>query len=309
LAVLVVLRFGLRIEVSPVLPTPFPPKVADETNPAVPRGKIWFEDEDMDDRSVSFLEPHDITVQNAEGYKVYRAYSLYEFSAVEHREQFLVHARERQLLGRYFADKIWDKGELVAQQKVIRLWKKTASRESQRTTLAFIGRDEKPYERPLVDFRRSPTLRGDKVELVDLGAGGKMTLEFRPPPKQKPPKKWKLGSSKSKGSTPPTTPEGGTTLSDAALFKAAFEANHPSTSTWAPLTLSPAGFEPPDFKDFTPRASMPSPLLPELVPSTSRAPTLSTISVQSAAFSFIPDVMDLPASPKTRSTMSDKDIG
>ncbi|KAK4096927.1 hypothetical protein N658DRAFT_510810 [Parathielavia hyrcaniae] len=269
----------------------------------IPRGNIWFEDEDMEDRSVSFLEPHDITVQNAEGYKVYRAYSLYEFGTVEHRELFLVSVRERELLGRYCADKIWEKGELIAQQKVVRLWKKKASDMSQKTTLAFIGRDEKPYERPLVDFRRSPALRADRVELVDVVRGTNTTFEFRPPPKgqqgKAPKAKWKFGSSKSKGSAPPT-PDAGAVESDAALFKAAFEASHPSTSTWNPqaLPLSPTGFEPADFKAFAPaRASTPSPCLPDLVPSSSRAPTLSTLSIPSADFSFFQDRTFRLASP------------
>jgi hypothetical protein len=249
----------------------------------VPRGHIWFEDEDLEDLSVSFLEAHDFTVQNAEGYKVYRAYSIYEFGNVGHREEFLVHVRERQLLGRYFAEKIWEKGDLIAQQKVVRLWKKTASRESQKTTLSFIGRDEKPYERALVDFRRSPTLRGDRVDLVDLMGGATTTLECRPIPKAPKPKR-RLFGSRPRTSSSSVSEEGGTIQSDAARFKVAFEANHPATSTFSPLTLSPTtAFRiEPDFKSLAEN----SPFLPELVPSTSRAPTLSTLSIPDASMSF-----------------------
>src|SRR5688500_13519227 len=113
--------------------------------------------------SVSFLDAHDITVQNSEGYKVYRAYSSYEFGTVPHREEFLVNVRERRLLGRYFAERVLHGGTLVAQQKVVRLWKKTASQTSQKTTLSFLGRDGTQYEWPLVDFRRSSRLQGNSV--------------------------------------------------------------------------------------------------------------------------------------------------
>ncbi|KAK4149814.1 hypothetical protein C8A00DRAFT_18552 [Chaetomidium leptoderma] len=254
---------------------------------------VSFEDEDLDDLSVAFLDAHDITVQNAEGYKVYRAYSIYEFGTVAHREEFLVHVRERQLLGRYFAEKIWEKGDLIAQQKVVRLWRKTTSRESQTTTLAFIGRDERPYERPLVDFRRSPMVRGNHVDLVDVVGGFKTTLECRPPPKL-PKAKGKrfgiFGKGGSKGGSISSTSEGAAEDSDATRFKAAFEANHPATSTFSPLTLSPTGLGP-DFHDLT------APPLPSLTPSTSRAPTLSTLSIPSASFSFLMD--DSPISPRS----------
>jgi hypothetical protein len=268
---------------------------ADEI-PTVPRGNIWFEDEDLEDVSVSFLEAHDITIQNSEGYKVYRSYSLYQFGTVEDRELFLVHVRERQLLGRYFAEKIWERGELIAQQKVVRLWKKTTRGESQKTTLSFIGRDEKPYERPLVDFSRSPTLRENRVDL--MAGGSKTTLEFRRPPSQ-PRRGSSLFGRRSRSSTS-STAEGGTNESDAARFKATFEESHPATSTFKPLTWTPTVLEPlADFED--PVAT--SPRLPGLTPSTSRAPTLSTMSIPSASLYFPSD--DPRISP--RSSMATKD--
>lgn len=242
----------------------------------------------MDDLSVSFLEPHDITVQNSEGYKVYRAYSIYEFGTVDHREEFLVHVRERELLGRYFVEKIWERGELIAQQRVVRLWRKTTSRESQKTTLSFICRDEKPYERPLVDFRRSPTVRGNRVELVDVVGGSKTTLECRPPPKPSKGKRFGMFGKRGSKESTTSTSENGAGDSDAARFKAAFETNHPATSTFSPLTLSPTGLDP-DFHDLT------GPPLPSLTPSTSRAPTLSTLSIPSASFPFLDDP---PVSPR-----------
>jgi hypothetical protein len=238
----------------------------------VPRGNIWFEDEDLEDVSVSFLEAHDITVQNSEGYKVYRSYSLYQFGTV------------------------WEKGELIAQQKVVRLWKKTVRGESQKTTLSFIGRDEKPYERPLVDFSRSPTLRENRVDLV--AGGSKTTLEFRRPPSQ-PRRGSSLFGRRSRASTT-STAEGGTNESDAARFKATFEESHPATSTFKPLTWTPSVLEPlADFED--PAAT--SPRLPGLTPSTSRAPTLSTMSIPSASIYFPSD--DPRISP--RSSMATKD--
>ncbi len=243
----------------------------------------------MDDLSVSFLEPHDITVQNAEGFKVYRAFTCYAFAKVEQREQFLIHARERELLGRYFADRIWERGELIAQQKVVRLWKKTISKESQKTTLAFIGRDEKPYERPLVDFRRSPMVRDNRVELIDVVSGMKTTVEFRKPPKA-PKGKWGVFSSRKNSSASSITAN----ESDAARFKAHFEANHPATSTFSPLTLGrPPDKLDPDFQSVTGL----SPPMPGLTPSSSNAPTLSTLSIPPASISSLPD--DLLVSPTT----------
>ncbi|KAH6843418.1 hypothetical protein B0I37DRAFT_313771 [Chaetomium sp. MPI-CAGE-AT-0009] len=258
-------------------------------SPTVPRGNIWFEDEDLEDLSVSFLEAHDITIQNAEGYKVYRSYSIYQFGTVAHRENFLVHVRERQLLGRYFAEKIWERGELIAQQKVVRLWRKTTSRESQKTTLSFIGRDERPYERPVVDFRRSPTLRENRVELVEVVGGSKTTLEFRRPPKPAR-KRSRIFGSRSKSSASLVSEDGTNDDSDAARFKAAFEANHPATSTFSPLTLRPTGGE----ANFHEVPGL-SPSLPALSPTSSTAPTLDTISLPPASITSD----DLPISPRS----------
>lgn len=300
-------KCGSPIEVSaedcpPLLPTKRPFVYANDAC-VVPRGNIWFEDEDLGDLSVSFLEAHDITVENEEGYKVYRAYSVYAFSTVEHREQFLVHVRERQLLGRFLAEKVWEKGDLIAQQKVVRLWKKTAPspKEMPKITLSFIGRDEKPYERSLGEFHRKPAVRGNRVDLIDAASKSKTTLEFSPSPKQLK-RKWGMFGSGSKSSTSSSTTEteGGAGLEpDAARFAAAFEAHHPSTLPAPKLTLSPA-FSERFSPDLTER---PSPGLPALTPSTSRAPTLSTISIPSAYVSLPAD--DSPVSPK--STRPEKD--
>jgi hypothetical protein len=258
---------------------------------SVPRGNIWFEDEDLEDLSVSFLEPHDITIQNEEGYKVYRSYSIYQFGTVAHREEFLVHVRERQLLGRYFAEKIWEGRDLIAQQKVVRLWRKTTSRESQKTTLSFIGRDERPYERALVDFRRSPTLRDNRAELADVVGSSKTTLEFRRPPRPARTRS-RLFGSRSRSAASLVSDDETSNDSDAARFKAAFEANHPATSTFSPLTLRPTGGEA-NFDDVPGL----SPSLPALSPTSSKAPTLDTISLPPASIASLPD--DLPVSPRS----------
>ncbi|KAH6618364.1 hypothetical protein B0J18DRAFT_371397 [Chaetomium sp. MPI-SDFR-AT-0129] len=261
---------------------------------AIPRGSIWFEDEDLDDRSVSFLQAHDITIENTAGFTVYRCFSLYHFASVADRESFLVNVRERQLLGRFLVDKISARGELVAQQKVVRLWNKVTTavgaREVIKTTVAFIGRDGKPYEKGLGEFRRSASLpKESRVELVEVASGMKLTLEFRRAGKGTTEKEKKGLFGGRRGSTASSLVEAAPgKTSDAAQFKKIFEANHPSTAGFSPLVLGSVGnpFDP-DLGSITgePLAdSHAESALPALSPSTSRAPTLSSISIPSGSF-------------------------
>src|SRR5690348_6710993 len=98
------------------------PPIYFTANFPVPRGCIRFEDDDLADKAVSFLDAHDITVHNSEGYKVYRLHAIYQFVTVPQREDFLVQVRERELLGRYFAETVTQRKSIIAQHKVVRIW-------------------------------------------------------------------------------------------------------------------------------------------------------------------------------------------
>lgn len=201
-----------------------------------------------------------------------------------------MNVRERQLLGRFLVDKISTRGELVAQQKVVRLWKKVTTavgvREVIKTTVAFIGRDGKPYEKGLGEFRRSASLLKDnRVELVEVASGTKLTLEFRRAGKG-PAEKEKRGLfGGRRGSTASSLREASSgKTSDAALFRKIFEDNHPSTAGFSPLVLGSVGnpFNP--YLGSVTGESHAESALPALSPSTSRAPTLSSISIPSGSF-------------------------
>jgi len=124
--------------------------------PAVPRGKaVRFEDDDLDDNDVLFLDNHDITVQDAEGYKIYHLRPKYTFKTTQLREAFLQRVRERVLLGRCRVDEIHSGGRLVARMTVVRFWRKEADDDG--PTLAFLGRDAVQQEWHLSEFEQVPT--------------------------------------------------------------------------------------------------------------------------------------------------------
>jgi hypothetical protein len=207
-------------------------KVAADEMFTVPRGSscLKFEDDDLNDMSVSFLDAHDITVHNFEGHKVYRLRPSYVFETLQGRENFLIKVREREHLDKFYVEKIFHRGDLVAQYKVVRLWKKVVETKAKQTayytTLAFLGRDGKPYELSLVDFHRCPQLQGNKVELISSEDGMRTVFEFgRPLSQVRERRRSRRSLSLSSSPTePPREP------SPAQKFKDVFEHHHPATS-------------------------------------------------------------------------------
>lgn len=193
---------------------------------------------------MSFLDRHYITVKNAEGYKVYKAHTTYKFDTVPAREEFLVQVRERTLLGPFFAVQVYHRGNMVAQDKVVRFWKKSvenvpSSKHKSDITVSFLGRSELQYELSLKDFHRSPAIeRGNKVVLISRADGKRTEFVFRVPDKEtrKPKEKRRLSFRKlsTKGKEPEEHTQSRPERSDAERFKAIFEANHPLTSTLKP---------------------------------------------------------------------------
>lgn len=213
----------------------------------VPRGTVRFEDNSLDDRSVVFLDAHDITIQDAKGYRINRVHAEYQFESTEAREMFLLKVRERELLGRYFARAvIWQNGKVITQEKVIRIWKKVFDASGgispaprpggprERVTVSFLGRTQQYFELPLGDFKRNPMQDGpgnNRITIERLSDSRGIVFEFDPP-------KHRRSSSfmrKIAISSPPRTPRTG----EAEAFKATFMEYHPATSTFMPLP-SPA---------------------------------------------------------------------
>jgi len=202
----------------------------------VPRQCIRFEDDKLENLNVSFLDRHYITLKNDEGYKVYKAHTTYKFDTVPDREDFLVQVRERTLLGPFFALKVYHRNNLVAQDKVVRFWKKPAENVPSAghrpdITVSFLGRDEVQYELSLKDFHRSPTIeKGNRVVLISRADGKRTEFVFKPPGKIRERRRLSLRRpSREPDDDTQSPPE----ASDAERFKALFEANHPLTSPLA----------------------------------------------------------------------------
>lgn len=203
----------------------------------MPRGTIRFEDDDLNDRCFVFLDPHDITIENPDGYRVYRTHTEYKFATNVLRERFLTRVRERELLARFVAEKVCHRGAIVAQTKVIRFWQKPADNRSSlsanpKVTVSFLGRNEQQYEFDLGDFRRSPDIDGTMVCLTSVSDGTKTEFYFvaSPGQKRKHSLSWRRRSSASK--SPELRPQEGQLMWDADRFKQTFEAYHPKT--WNP---------------------------------------------------------------------------
>ncbi|KAK0644650.1 hypothetical protein B0T16DRAFT_460684 [Cercophora newfieldiana] len=137
----------------------------------IPRGCLRFEDDSLSDNEVHFLGAHPITViRSGTGHEVYFLHAKYKFSSLEQREQFLAHMLERTLLGRFYAEEIRYNGQLHAQGKVIRLWKKKEETRSGQARdavkLTFLAREERQFEWDLSRVSRH----------VLLGEGGWVTI-------------------------------------------------------------------------------------------------------------------------------------
>ncbi|KAK3322865.1 hypothetical protein B0H66DRAFT_602289 [Apodospora peruviana] len=188
----------------------------------IPRSCLRFEDDKLDDLRVCFLDAHPITVvQSGKGHEVYFLHAKYEFGSVEQREEFIFRMLERKLLGRFYAEEIRYRNQLHAQDKVIRLWRKTEeSRTGQprvATKLTFLAREEKQWEWDLDRFTRFlEVLDGDRGVILhesdhdgEIKAGGRasVVIKFRPPP---PPPKKRRNSSWARrfsATLSPTTPQ------------------------------------------------------------------------------------------------------
>ena len=185
-------------------------------------------------------------MKNTEGYKVYKAHTTYNFNTVPEREQFLVQVRERTLLGTFFVIQVRHRDLIVAQDKVVRFWKKSGenipfSNHRADITVSFLGRQEVQYELSLKDFHRSPTVeKGNKVVLISRADGRKTEFVFKPPDKKKEVSRRRsrlmigLRRQSMSEEEPRDSAQPRQEASDAERFKALFEMNHPLTSPLVP---------------------------------------------------------------------------
>ncbi|KAK0616184.1 hypothetical protein B0T14DRAFT_567807 [Immersiella caudata] len=138
----------------------------------IPRGCIRFEDDSLTDTEVHFLGAHPITVfRKGTGHEVYFRHAKYKFTDLVQREKFLEHMLERTLLRRFYSEEIRYNGQLHAQGKVIRLWKKKEDTRSgqprEAVKMTYLAREERPVEWDLGCLSRH----------VLIGEGGWVTLK------------------------------------------------------------------------------------------------------------------------------------
>ncbi|KAM7203327.1 hypothetical protein V8F33_002318 [Rhypophila sp. PSN 637] len=162
----------------------------------IPRSCLRFEDDNLSDKQVHFLDAHPITVvQKGKGHEVYFLHAKYEFDSVAHREDFIARMLERELLGRFYAEEILYRGKLHAQGKVVRLWLKREEKTSEQmvTKLTYLAREERQWEWDLDRFDRRVEVdeHGGRVTLVEvdpaggisMGPANLVVLKFTPPPR------------------------------------------------------------------------------------------------------------------------------
>ena len=97
---------------------------------------------------------------------------------------------ERESLDRFYADEIIYRGQLLAQGKVVRLWRKKEEGGKMVTKLTFLAREERQREWDTVVFDRVVEVDGDKVILREdrkgSASGGtadrELVIKFRPAP-------------------------------------------------------------------------------------------------------------------------------
>lgn len=186
---------------------------------------------------MSFLDAHEITIESSEGYSVFHTHAEYQFRTVDARDEFLIMVRERDMLGRFFAKSVRkSSGEILAQQQIVRIWRKTADREAgiltPKLTVSFLGRNGAQYELPMNDFFRKPDLDGNKVSLVHRTDGSRTNFEFEDSAKRR--------KSFSKWIHRPTKPPPEPTPTDAVLFMKRFEELHPVTYTFSTAQSPPS---------------------------------------------------------------------
>jgi hypothetical protein len=127
---------------------------------------------------VHFLGAHPITVfRKGTGHEVYFLHAKYKFTELGHREKFLEHMLERALLRRFYSEEIRYNGQLHAQGKVIRLWKKKEETRSGQTRdvvkMTYLARDERPVEWDLGRLSRYALVgEGGWVTLKECDADG-----------------------------------------------------------------------------------------------------------------------------------------
>ncbi|KAM7210579.1 hypothetical protein V8F06_014038 [Rhypophila decipiens] len=210
----------------------------------IPRSCLRFEDDNLSDKQVHFLDAHPITVvQKGKGHEVYFLHAKYEFDSVAHREDFIARMLERDLLGRFYAEEILYRGKLHAQGKVVRLWRKREEKASEHivTKLTYLAREERQWEWDLDRFGRRVEVdeHAGRVTLAEVDSSGPanlVVLKFTPPPKtrkQSAPimtddKRHSSITTSSEGSGSNTTSS--EIKSDAERFRDIWKVYHPSST-------------------------------------------------------------------------------
>ncbi|KAK4206751.1 hypothetical protein QBC37DRAFT_300142 [Rhypophila decipiens] len=226
----------------------------------IPRSCLRFEDDNLSDKQVHFLDAHPITVvQKGKGHEVYFLHAKYEFDSVAHREDFIARMLERELLDRFYAEEILYRGKLHAQGKVVRLWRKREEKASEHivTKLTYLAREERQWEWDLDRFGRRVEVdeNAGRVTLAEVDSSGPanlVLLKFTPPPKTRK-QSAPIMTDDKRPSSITTSGEGsggnttsGESKSDAERFGDIWKAYHPlSTPQFKPLpqivTSTPMG--------------------------------------------------------------------
>ncbi|KAM7197488.1 hypothetical protein V8F20_006633 [Naviculisporaceae sp. PSN 640] len=172
-----------------------------EVTHRIPRSCLRFEDDNLNDKQVHFLDPHPITVvRTGKGHEVFFLHAKYEFTSVEYREDFISRMLERELLGRFYAEEILYRGLLHAQGTVVRLWRKgedtgpsspgsNNDKKNVVTRLTYLAREERQWEWDLKNFERRVDVDevAGRVTLVEADQGTEkaslVIIKFTPPPR------------------------------------------------------------------------------------------------------------------------------
>ncbi len=162
------------------------PETAATNTVLVTKGTLPHIENKLQATRASFNEPQILIIQDGQqNYQISKVYPQYVFTDPEHLNLFIKTVRERELLGKFLPDKIYQQNhdrDPISRRKVVRLWVRNELQSDPEVTMTFentSANEQKDWY--LREFRYPAILsnKGRAVEITTLDmAGIKTTFLF-----------------------------------------------------------------------------------------------------------------------------------
>lgn len=132
----------------------------------IPFGTKPTTDDDIQAKTVHFLTPHEITVEDKYGFRIYYLDPTYTFNSPTNCRDFISKVRERELIETFLPREISRGNEVRARFKVLRVWRKYegSNPPTLLVTMSFLDRkEERQTEVDLRLYSRYPQVRNKTV--------------------------------------------------------------------------------------------------------------------------------------------------